>query len=177
MDNEFVEKIVANKIFIDAVENTVDKKLETLKTEIKAEIKAEILGLEIRINGRFDKLDKRINTIEKKLLISNPPINDKRYEYENVNDDMVNLGKLTPSSNKKPKNSINKITNIDKKIKRNLTGINDYINVQKDLKIPFNIQLDKKNTKIVKRHEGTLLINNNNCIDNDLFINKKENSY
>ena len=114
MDNEFVEKIVANKIFIDAVENTVDKKLETLKTEIKA----EILGLEIRINGRFDKLDKRINTIEKKLLISNPPINDKRYEYENENDDMVNLGKLTPSSNKKPKNSINKITNIDKKNKK-----------------------------------------------------------
>ena len=113
MDNEFIEKIVANKIFIDAVENTVDKKLETLKTEIKAEIKAEILGLEIRINGRFDKLDKRINTIEKKLLISNPPINDKRYEYEK--DDMVNLGKFTPSSNKKPKNSINKITNIDKK--------------------------------------------------------------
>ena len=109
MDNEFIKKIVANKIFIDAVENTVDKKLETLKTEIKA----EILGLEIRINDRFDKLDKRINTIEKKLLISNPPINDKRYEYEN--DDMVNLGKLTPSSNKKPKNSINKITNIDKK--------------------------------------------------------------
>ena len=109
MDNEFIEKIVANKIFIDAVENTVDKKLETLKTEIKA----EILGLEIRINDRFDKLDKRINTIEKKLLISNPPINDKR--YENENDDMVNLGKLTPSSNKKPKNSINKITNIDKK--------------------------------------------------------------
>jgi hypothetical protein len=109
MDNEFIEKIVANKKFIDAVENTVDKKLETLK----AEIKAEILGLEIRINGRFDKLDKRINTIEKKLLISNPPINDKR--YENENDDMVNLGKLTPSSNKKPKNSINKITNIDKK--------------------------------------------------------------
>ena len=109
MDNEFIKKIVANKIFIDAVENTVDKKLETLK----AEIKAEILGLEIRINGRFDKLDKRINTIEKKLLISNPPINDKR--YENENDDMVNLGKLTPSSNKKPKNSINKITNIDKK--------------------------------------------------------------
>ena len=67
MDNEFIEKIVANKKFIDAVENTVDKKLETLKTEIKAEIKAEILGLEIRINGRFDKLDKRINTIEKKL--------------------------------------------------------------------------------------------------------------
>ena len=66
-----------------------------------------------------------------------------------------------------------------KKIKRNLTGINDYINVQKDLKIPFNIQLDKKNTKIKKRQEGTLLINkygNNNCIDNDLFINKKENS-
>ena len=63
-----------------------------------------------------------------------------------------------------------------KKIKRNLTGINDYINVQKDLKIPFNIQLDKKNTKKKKRHEGTLLINNNNCIDNDLFINKKENS-
>ena len=109
MDNEFIEKIVANKKFIDAVENTVDKKLETLKTEIKA----EILGLETRINGRFDKLDKRINTIEKKLLISNPPINDKR--YENENDDMVNLGKLTPSSNKKPKNSINKITNIDKK--------------------------------------------------------------
>ena len=109
MDNEFIKKIVANKIFIDAVENTVDKKLETLKTEIKA----EILGLETRINGRFDKLDKRINTIEKKLLISNPPINDKRYEYEN--DDMVNLGKLTPSSNKKPKNLINKITNIDKK--------------------------------------------------------------
>ena len=109
MDNEFIEKIVANKKFIDAVENTVDKKLETLKTEIKA----EILGLEIRINDRFDKLDKRINTIEKKLLISNPPINDKR--YENENDDMVNLGKLTPSSNKKPKNSINKITNIDKK--------------------------------------------------------------
>ena len=109
MDNEFIKKIVANKIFIDAVENTVDKKLETLKKEIKA----EILGLEIRINGRFDKLDKRINTIEKKLLISNPPINDKR--YENENDDMVNLGKLTPSSNKKPKNSINKITNIDKK--------------------------------------------------------------
>ena len=109
MDNEFIEKIVANKKFIDAVENTVDKKLETLKTEIKA----EILGLEIRINGRFDKLDKRINTIEKKLLISNPPINDKR--YENENDDMVNLGELTPSSNKKPKNSINKITNIDKK--------------------------------------------------------------
>ena len=80
----------------------MDKKLEALKTEIKA----EILGLEIRINGRFDKLDKRINTIEKKLLISNPPINDKR--YENENDDMVNLGKLTPSSNKKPKNSINK---------------------------------------------------------------------
>ena len=113
MDNEFVEKIVANKIFIDAVENTVDKKLETLKKEIKEEIKAEILGLEIRINDRFDKLDKRINTIEKKLLISNPPINDKRYEYEK--DDMVNLGKFTPSSNKKPKNSINKITNIDKK--------------------------------------------------------------
>ena len=109
MDNEFIEKIVANKKFIDAVENTVDKKLETLKTEIKA----EILGLETRINGRFDKLDKRINTIEKKLLISNPPINDKR--YENENDDMVNQGKLTPSSNKKPKNSINKITNIDKK--------------------------------------------------------------
>ena len=66
-----------------------------------------------------------------------------------------------------------------KKIKRNLTGINDYINIQKDLKIPFNIQLDKKNTKIKKRQEGTLLINkyvNNNCIDNDLFINKKENS-
>ena len=116
MDNEFIKKIVANKIFIDAVENTVDKKLETLKTEIKAEIKAEILGLEIRINGRFDKLDKRINTIEKKLLISNPPINDKR--YENENDDMVNLGKFTPSSNKKPKNSINKITNIDKKNKK-----------------------------------------------------------
>ena len=113
MDNEFIEKIVANKIFIDAVENTVDKKLETLKKEIKEEIKAEILGLEIRINGRFDKLDKRINTIEKKLLISNPPINDKRYEYEK--DDMVNLGKFTPSSNKKPKNLINKITNIDKK--------------------------------------------------------------
>ena len=112
MDNEFIKKIVANKIFIDAVENTVDKKLETLK----AEIKAEILGLEIRINGRFDKLDKRINTIEKKLLISNPPINDKR--YENENDDMVNLGELTPSSNKKPKNSINKITNIDKKNKK-----------------------------------------------------------
>ena len=112
MDNEFIEKIVANKIFIDAVENTVDKKLETLK----AEIKAEILGLEIRINGRFDKLDKRINTIEKKLLISNPPINDKR--YENENDDMVSLGELTPSSNKKPKNSINKITNIDKKNKK-----------------------------------------------------------
>ena len=112
MDNEFIKKIVANKIFIDAVENTVDKKLETLKTEIKA----EILGLETRINGRFDKLDKRINTIEKKLLISNPPINDKRYEYEN--DDMVNLGKLTPSSNKKPKNSINKKTNIDKKNKK-----------------------------------------------------------
>ena len=112
MDNEFIKKIVANKKFIDAVENTVDKKLETLKTEIKA----EILGLEIRINGRFDKLDKRINTIEKKLLISNPPINDKR--YENENDDMVNLGKLTPSSNKKPKNSINKITNIDKKNKK-----------------------------------------------------------
>ena len=109
MDNEFIKKIVANKIFIDAVENTVDKKLETLKTEIKA----EILGLETRINGRFDKLDKRINTIEKKLLISNPPINDKR--YENENDDMVNQGKLTPSSNKKPKNLINKITNIDKK--------------------------------------------------------------
>ena len=118
MDNEFVEKIVANKIFIDAVENTVDKKLETLKTEIKAEIKAEILGLEIRKNGRFDKLDKRINTIEKKLFISNPPINDKRYEYENENDDMVNLVKLTPSSNKNPKNSINKITNIDKKNKK-----------------------------------------------------------
>ena len=112
MDNEFIKKIVANKIFIDAVENTVDKKLETLKTEIKA----EILGLETRINGRFDKLDKRINTIEKKLLISNPPINDKR--YENENDDMVNLGELTPSSNKKPKNSINKITNIDKKNKK-----------------------------------------------------------
>ena len=112
MDNEFIEKIVANKKFIDAVENTVDKKLETLKTEIKA----EILGLETRINGRFDKLDKRINTIEKKLLISNPPINDKRYEYEK--DDMVNLGKFTPSSNKKPKNSINKITNIDKKNKK-----------------------------------------------------------
>ena len=64
-----------------------------------------------------------------------------------------------------------------KKIKRNLTGINDYINVQKDLKIPFNIQLDKKNTKIKKRQEGAFLINNNNCIDNDLFINKKENSY
>ena len=112
MDNEFIKKIVANKIFIDAVENTVDKKLETLK----AEIKAEILGLETRINGRFDKLDKRINTIEKKLLISNPPINDKRYEYEK--DDMVNLGKLTPSSNKKQKNSINKITNIDKKNKK-----------------------------------------------------------
>ena len=109
MDNEFIEKIVANKKFIDAVENTVDKKLETLKTEIKA----EILGLETRINGRFDKLDKRINTIEKKLLISNPPINDKRYEYEK--DDTANLGKFTPSSNKKPKNSINKITNIDKK--------------------------------------------------------------
>ena len=118
MDNEFVEKIVDNKIFIDAVENTVDKKLETLKKEIKEEIKAEILGLEIRINDRFDKLDKRINTIEKKLLISNPPINDKKYEYENENDDMVNLGKLTPSSNKKPKNSINKITNIDKKNKK-----------------------------------------------------------
>ena len=114
MDNEFVEKIVANKIFIDAVENTVDKKLETLKKEIKEEIKAEILGLEIRINDRFDKLDKRINTIEKKLLISNPSLNDKRYE----NDDMVNLGKFTPSSNKKPKNSINKITNIDKKNKK-----------------------------------------------------------
>ena len=112
MDNELIKKIVANKIFIDAVENTVDKKLETLKTEIKA----EILGLEIRINGRFDKLDKRINTIEKKLLISNPPINDKR--YENENDDMVNLGKFTLSSNKKPKNSINKITNIDKKNKK-----------------------------------------------------------
>ena len=112
MDNEFIEKIVANKKFIDAVENTVDKKLETLKTEIKA----EILGLETRINGRFDKLDKRINTIEKKLLISNPPINDKRYEYEK--DDMVNLGKFTPSSKKKPKNSINKITNIDKKNKK-----------------------------------------------------------
>ena len=112
MDNEFIEKIVTNKKFIDAVENTVDKKLETLKTEIKA----EILGLETRINGRFDKLDKRINTIEKKLFISNPPINDKR--YENENDDMVNLGKLTPSSNKKPKNSINKITNIDKKNKK-----------------------------------------------------------
>ena len=118
MDNEFIKKIVANKIFIDAVENTVDKKLETLKKEIKEEIKAEILGLEIRINGRFDKLDKRINTIEKKLLISNPPINDKRYEYENENDDIVNLGKLTPSSNKNPKNSINKITNIDKKNKK-----------------------------------------------------------
>ena len=63
-----------------------------------------------------------------------------------------------------------------KKVKRNLTGINDYINVQKDLKIPFKIKLDKKNIKIKKRHEGTLLINNNNCIDNDLFINKKENS-
>ena len=51
-----------------------------------------------------------------KLLISNPSINDKR--YENENDDMVNLGKLTPSSNKNPKNSINKLTNIDKKNKK-----------------------------------------------------------
>ena len=56
------------------------------------------------------------------MKINIKPINKseipKNINSENENDDMVNLGKFTPSSNKKPKNSINKITNIDKKNKK-----------------------------------------------------------